>query len=138
LKDVINFWNIKKYMNAHGMSYTDAQKLGTDDKFHHIDEVPFLKRRFKRFGAHVMAPLEMASIEGMTAWMHKTTAPENCVPQLWNTLRLELVYHGREEYERVISAVRNAQYDWCDRRRVPRPTLQSDFDLDLATWLSKL
>jgi len=140
LREFVNFNTLKEFIDSHGMGYTDAAKLGLTNDFDHLTEVPFLKRTFKIVdGGKIMAPLDMTSIEGMVHWRESSLPAEEHVPAIWDSLVCELVYHGPDEFSRVLEKVLEEYKSWCSVVEQTRPrVLVANYGTALAKWRSKV
>lgn len=103
-------------MKEIGMTYTDEQKLSSNDFTHRsITECSFLKRAFKYDpkSRRWDAPLEKSTIEEMCNWTKRSA----CDKDLFNTVDMalkEAAFHGEEYYNEFSSRLRNATLEEMD------------------------
>lgn len=108
--NVIEFFNqetISVEMKTMKHEYTDETKSGDSVKFRKLEEVSFLKRSF-RFCPELqrtVAPLKIEVIYEMLNWTRNTVDPDVILMANIDTAFREIVYHGREEYERLRTSI---------------------------------
>jgi len=107
---VIGWYNqitISEVMAEMKHEYTDEAKTGEIVKSRKLDEVFFLKRKFKfsdELQRHV-APLKIEVIYEMLNWSRRSIDPDEILMANIGTAFREIVYHGKEEYNKLRSAI---------------------------------
>jgi hypothetical protein len=99
-----NMLYLSKFFRTLGMWYTAWTKEAATTPYAHLDEVEFLKRKFKVNGRYVFAPLRVSSIYEILLWETKGATDEDRRNSARAVL-LEARHHSRElfnELRRVI------------------------------------
>jgi len=104
LQPWFNQRTISALMKIIGMDYTDETKTGVmPPDLRTIEEVTFLKRKFKKFNNHErkwIAPLDIDVVKEIPLWRtnnQSIEAPEALYDNMKTALR-EMALHGRTEY----------------------------------------
>jgi hypothetical protein len=111
--DVRGVWTfafLNRELARVGITYTPADKSdATKAPMRVLKEIDFLKRAWvpADFRGRYLAPLAMASIEKMLrCWVQSTSVSEELqLISVIESARLELLAHGRYEYERFVRAI---------------------------------
>jgi len=105
LQPWFNQRTISSLMRIIGMDYTDETKTGVmPPDLRSIEEVTFLKRKFKKFNKYErkwIAPLDIDVVKEIPLWRtnnQSIEAPEALFDNMKTALR-EMALHGRKEYE---------------------------------------
>lgn len=109
---VIEWFNqitISEQMKEIKHEYTDEGKTGEMVKFRHLEEIQFLKRGFKfnKQLQRTVAPLQKDVIYEMLNWTRNTIDPNEILMMNINTAFREIVYHGKEEYQKLHDGIEN-------------------------------
>lgn len=108
--EAIEFFNqetISEIMTEMKHEYTDEAKTGNIVKSRLLEETFFLKRGF-RFSPELqrtVAPLKIEVIYEMLNWTRNTIDPNVILMTNIETAFREIVYHGREEYDKLRSGI---------------------------------
>nr|ULF99817.1 MAG: putative replicase polyprotein [Dicistroviridae sp.] len=108
-----NQTNISNVMADMKHEYTDEAKTGTIVDFRKLDEVFFLKRSFRfcpELQRHV-APLKEEVIYEMLNWSRNTIDPDEILMSNIETAFREIVYHGREKYDKLRKDIEAVQFE---------------------------
>jgi len=109
-EDVIEIFNqetISVIMTEMKHEYTDESKSGKMVKYRTLEDTFFLKRGF-RFCPELqrmVAPLKMEVIYEMLNWTRNTIDPNVILMSNIETAFREIVYHGREEYDKLKNGI---------------------------------
>lgn len=109
-EEVIDLYNqetISKIMLEMKHEYTDEAKSGTIVKSRKLEDTFFLKRGF-RFCPELqrtVAPLKIEVIYEMLNWTRNTIDPNVILMTNIETAFREVVYHGREEYDKLRTGI---------------------------------
>jgi hypothetical protein len=109
-EDVIEIFNqetISVIMAEMKHEYTDESKSGKMVKYRILEDTFFLKRGF-RFCPELqrtVAPLKMEVIYEMLNWTRNTIDPNVILMSNIETAFREIVYHGREEYDKLKNGI---------------------------------
>jgi len=104
--EAVEFFNqesISEIMRGMKHEYTDEAKSGAIVKTRKLEDVLFLKRGFK-FSPELqrtVAPLKIEVIYEMLNWTRNTIDPNVILMTNIETAFREIVYHGREEYDKL-------------------------------------
>nr|QEQ50980.1 replicase polyprotein [Drosophila C virus] len=99
--------NISEVMTEMRHEYTDEAKTGDIVKSRKLEDIFFLKRKF-RFSPELqrhVAPLKIEVIYEMLNWSRRSIDPDEILMSNIETAFREVVYHGKEEYDKLRSAV---------------------------------
>lgn len=99
--------NISEVMTEMRHEYTDEAKTGEIVKTRKLEDIYFLKRKF-RFSSELqrhVAPLKLDVIYEMLNWSRRAVDPDEILMSNIETAFREVVYHGKEEYDKLRSAV---------------------------------
>lgn len=101
--------NISEVMKDMKHEYTDEAKTGDMVKSRNLDDVFFLKRsfRFSKELQRTVAPLKKEVIYEMLNWSRRSVNPDEILMTNIDTAFREIVYHGREEYNKLRTAIRS-------------------------------
>lgn len=108
--DAIEYFNqitISDIMTQMKHEYTDEAKTGNIVKSRLLEDTFFLKRGF-RFCPELqrtVAPLKIEVIYEMLNWTRNTIDPNTILMTNIDTAFREIVYHGREEYDKLYSGI---------------------------------
>lgn len=105
--DIFNQETISEIMTEMKHEYTDEAKSGNIVKSRLLEETFFLKRGF-RFSPELqrtVAPLKIEVIYEMLNWTRNTIDPNVILMSNIETAFREIVYHGREEYDKLRSGI---------------------------------
>ncbi len=126
-----NHTAIQKVLASIGVEYTMADKHSVSCPFIHIDNVSFLKRKWRwdtEIGAW-MCPLEMASLhKTLTVWLPSSTIDkESQMVEIIHCVNNELFFHGREEFEKHFSFFKSIlnRYPFSE---LPKSSLLMSYD----------
>ncbi|UHR49765.1 MAG: RNA helicase [Hangzhou hydrellia griseola dicistrovirus 1] len=109
-EEVIDFFNqetISEIMKEMKHEYTDEAKSGNIVKSRLLEETFFLKRGF-RFSPELqrtVAPLKIEVIYEMLNWTRNTIDPDVILMSNIETAFREIVYHGRDEYNKLRNGI---------------------------------
>lgn len=101
--DIFNQETISEIMKEMKHEYTDEAKSGNIVKSRLLEDTFFLKRGF-RFCPELqrtVAPLKIEVIYEMLNWTRNTVDPDVILMSNIETAFREIVYHGREEYDKL-------------------------------------
>lgn len=105
--DIFNQETISKIMKEMKHEYTDEAKSGNIVKSRLLEETFFLKRGF-RFSPELqrtVAPLKIEVIYEMLNWTRNTIDPDVILMSNIETAFREIVYHGRDEYNKLRNGI---------------------------------
>jgi hypothetical protein len=102
-----NHTSIAETLKAHGIGYTMAEKTAESVPFINIEDVDFLKRKFRELCGRIVMPLDRQSIykslikmvDGAQCTKSKQSA------DAYLAARREMALHGEEEFDRFIAIV---------------------------------
>nr|ULF99857.1 MAG: hypothetical protein 1 [Cripavirus sp.] len=105
-REAIEFYNqesISNIMKSMKHEYTDEAKSGQIVKSRRLEDIFFLKRgfRFCEELQRTVAPLKREVIYEMLNWSRNTIDPNVILMSNIETAFREIVYHGREEYDKL-------------------------------------
>nr|UQB76013.1 non-structural polyprotein [Flumine dicistrovirus 6] len=108
--EIINIFNqqsISEIMSEIKHEYTDEAKSGVIVKSRSLEDTFFLKRsfRFSKELQRTVAPLKIEVIYEMLNWTRNTIDPNVILMTNIETAFREIVYHGREEYDKLKSGI---------------------------------
>ena len=105
--DIFNQETISEIMKEMKHEYTDEAKSGNIVKSRLLEETFFLKRGF-RFSPELqrtVAPLKIEVIYEMLNWTRNTIDPDVILMSNIETAFREIVYHGRDEYNKLRNGI---------------------------------
>jgi len=113
--EVIGMFNqvtISKGYEQLGMTYTDEGKTGEIVPFRKLDEIAYLKRKFKYDSDEVqyLAPLDMETILEMLNWVRGELDVEEGTRLNLETSAFELSLHGKDVFDEWIGKYRQASH----------------------------
>nr|AZR39355.1 nonstructural polyprotein [Hypsignathus monstrosus dicistrovirus] len=114
--EVIDFFNqetISEVMAEMKHEYTDEGKTGQLVKARKLEDTFFLKRGFRwsRELQRTVAPLKLEVIYEMLNWTRNTIDPNEILMSNIDTAFREVVFHGREEYEKLRNGIKGIVKD---------------------------
>jgi len=103
IADRFNHFSISDGMMLFGFKYTSDTKDVVDLPYKGIQEVTFLKRKFRyeRLADRFIAPLDLDVILEIPFWTKKGSLSEKIVLDNFDNMLLELAMHDQVEFERV-------------------------------------
>jgi hypothetical protein len=105
--DIFNQETISEIMKEMKHEYTDEAKSGNIVKSRLLEDTFFLKRGF-RFSPELqrtVAPLKIEVIYEMLNWTRNTIDPDVILMSNIETAFREIVYHGRDEYNKLRNGI---------------------------------
>lgn len=105
--EIFNQQSISEIMVEMKHEYTDEAKSGNIIKSRTLEETFFLKRGF-RFSPELqrtVAPLKIEVIYEMLNWTRNTIDPNVILMSNIETAFREVVYHGRDEYNKLRNGI---------------------------------
>jgi len=105
--DLFNQETISAIMKEMKHEYTDETKSGNIVKTRKLEDTFFLKRGFKFCPElqRTVAPLKIEVIYEMLNWTRNTIDPNVILMSNIETAFREIVYHGREEYDKLKNGI---------------------------------
>lgn len=131
-----NHTTVQEVFAGIGIEYTMADKTSASRAYIPLDEVTFLKRRFRRH-SHLegitVAPLERESIYKMLLYTipSRSVSPEEQLAQAIGAAMSEAFYHGEDFYNQLETLVTSAPFDEEQQARLaqfPYPSYAQCFD----------
>lgn len=106
--ELFNQESISAIMKEMKHEYTDETKSGNIVKTRRLEDTFFLKRGFKFCPElqRTVAPLKIEVIYEMLNWTRNTIDPNVILMQNIETAFREIVYHGREEYDKLKKGIK--------------------------------
>jgi hypothetical protein len=107
-KDRYNYCSFKKVMEEIGHVVTPGDKSQDEKPFIDINEVQFLKRRFRIIEGMVVGPLNIDSIESPFVWTRIHPTEKLIWYNLVKEQRFEALLHGQAYYDLFIEKLRSS------------------------------
>lgn len=108
--DIYNQNTLVRLMEEFGQVYTNETKSGTGPDYRNINEISFLKRRFRHdpLVPYTLAPLELKSILELPMWCSDKTRVTEIMHTNIERALMELSAHEQETWDLWFPAIREA------------------------------
>jgi hypothetical protein len=122
-----------------GMIYTDEEKTGQCEPFRVLDEIAFLKRKFRwdPFQARWRAPLSLDTIREMPMWVRSRVDLYELTATTLEEAVHELAQHEREVFERELPRFEKARRIIAQRVACTFLSYDAYQEQEVARWCMK-
>ncbi|APG76767.1 hypothetical protein 1 [Beihai picorna-like virus 115] len=134
--DEVTFEKMQYWMKELGQDYTNAQKSDDMSALTHIEELSFLKRKFKPCPISksvVFSPIDPQSIEGQFNWCSYEHDAAEILQDTYENSLIEYAQHGKEAFNKFVNQIHPA-FDDHLKSLIGKPTPKPRF----ASYRSKL
>jgi hypothetical protein len=127
----VTFEKLKYWMTYLGQTYTNAQKTTDDISLTSIEDLSFLKRKFKEDGSSsliVMCPIEIDSITGQFNWCSYGEDSIDILRETYENSLIEIAQHGKEKFNWFVARLHDVVSNHLKSmtgQPVPRPLYRS-------------